>query len=166
MKSQFWGRVMRMLRTVGSAFCTMLCVGFAILWCRSYFLYDVLNAKPANYGIFVNSWRGALQVSCEYGQIQNCVWMTENAEMFRQEHGDSLPIDEVAELRALPFNVSHLDGNLRATFPHWFMVLTIGTLACGLKAPPRRRFSTREIFVFLTVAAGVLAALGALPHRI
>ena len=147
--------MIRTLRTVGFAFCLLLCIGFVILWGRSYSLYDVLNAKPAGCGIFANSWRGQLEMSSGHS-ITQWSWSTLTAEEHRAMIVSFQKSPFIAAARGLPverrprgFSAHAIPGGRMVTAPHWFPVLITGILAVVLKVKPRWRFSLREMFVLV-----------------
>jgi hypothetical protein len=148
---------LRTLRSVASVFCFTLCVGFVLLWVRSYWWADwVVPARGSPF--WVCSTKGGI-IFCS-GPMPN-----EGLSMqtMRVEDWE----DELSIHLAMTYPPNETLGFWRGKWarvytiermPDWFFTVATAVLAIAMKPSPRYRFSLFDVLALTTFAA-LLAGL-------
>jgi hypothetical protein len=158
--------MLRRLLNIASIVCLVLCVALMGMWVRSYWRYDVFNTGFSGARNFViHNCDGHVRVSRLRQSHLNWAFGS------MPEHDFQLMVDShVGEMLVSPGIVEfrsianpYLDS-WTIYVPHFFLVLTTGSLAmaCQLRWP--WRFTLRSLFIATTFLAVVLGMILWLDH--
>jgi hypothetical protein len=169
------------LRIIVSFFCLVLCVLFAALWVRSYFVADSISTIDLSVSPHET---GTLQVSRGEANYQYAdhpagldhmlkifprrfpdgvrtsrMWLTYKATSLGKRRSGFKPDFELLGIGF--YTEAGRDGQhfLGWRLPFWILVFTSGIIAYAAKPTPRRQFGMRELLVLLTVGAITVGTL-------
>jgi hypothetical protein len=162
------------LRIIVSCFCLVLCVLFAALWARGFFLTDVVTSLDLK-----QDWNSTFQIGRGLLLYQQVTHTGSRLERFIEINPELIPQGQtnyrkwitvkgtvVPEPKNTFLRISYCastswDGTryLGWSFPHWMIVGTCGLIATVAKSRPRWKFGMRELLVLLTVGTCTVGSL-------
>jgi hypothetical protein len=151
----------RKLRIAFSATCLIACALLIVLWVRSYWWRDMIDARHPHFGsAYIASLQGKLRISVFREHRQR-------RDDFGRWGVNSAPADRMAadlerspmpkRERALGFEIVNYWNPFAFAIPFWFLVPLVGTIAV---APwLRLRFRLRTLLIAMTLVAVVLGLI-------
>jgi hypothetical protein len=150
----------RKLRIAWSVFSGLACVLVMLLWVRSYWWADFLNAPIGANGYSLSSVRGRLGVDARPAEVAVTGWEYSNGRMDDPHESADTPQPNRDDDMSDSFSVTTVTTTelLRVvTLPHGLLSLLFATVA----AIPwvRRSFSLRSLLIATTLVAVVLGII-------